>query len=245
MENINFTITSEDVEALEKTNPDFCLTDDNAPLSLLCTAYGEYSENEAREASRDYTSENESYILDNLEYETVFLQEMKPADRVKYAQDLKAYDEAFEIFKETERDNLRDWNATFETLQTEYTKAQDDFYDQFKREYLYGDWRNDGILHVIQKHLPYGVEMEYEKATGNITISEDTSEYLEAEEINGRADKNDFLQSMKYRAIEKIKERKEKAKKRREEREKEKERKATREAQAIKNKQEKILSFNK
>jgi hypothetical protein len=68
MKTNSFEITIEDVSALEKTIGK-CLTVNNQPLDLMCTANDLWTEEEYEENNWEYRNEQENYLRDNLDYE--------------------------------------------------------------------------------------------------------------------------------------------------------------------------------
>ena len=244
MDKIAFSITLQDVEQLQatvkqaqKTNykgeayewPEALLTENGSALDLLCTAFGLWTENQARESNIEYINEYESYYMENdIDYEKYFLKQLTKAQAGMYAKNLTLYRAGLAVYREQLQEQLKqgEWP---EELQEELQEAIDSWYDSFFKEYLYGDRSNSGVVQILAEKI--GGTVTYSKEDGSIGV-----EY-EADPEATRGTKKDFLDTMKYKATSNYKEAATKATARRQEHQKQAE---AREARRTREEQETI-----
>ena len=188
-----FKITIKDIEKLQK-GLDYCLTDNNEPLDLFCVAYDLWTENQCLENSHDWTSEQESYIIDNnLDFDKSFLKTLDKTQKNKYMENTEQYTKDLEYFIEQAKEYFY-INYEFEDkeLQEIFDNWKSGVYHDFHKEYLYWDYQNDWIISLIKNALP---DYDY-----NFGYSEDWTITIWQENWEDYTTKTDFLYMLKYKA---------------------------------------------
>lgn len=222
-----FEISIADIEALQKTvkrleakpwsdyKPyEYLLTDTDQPLDLLCIAFWHRTQNEAEEQCREDRNQAESFSCSELNYSKAFISTLTKQQRIALADNIPEYDKQLEEFETKEKENFeRDCEFDHKDLQNEHQKNMDRYYKHFTHEYLYGDRSNDGVIQLLKRDLGDDIDLHYTSETWNITINqhqEDKDEEFDYE------NKQDFLETMKYKARTRIMEKDAQRKKRNE-----------------------------
>lgn len=193
---MKFTITIEDVEQLQNAIPkvmktgykweqyetyEYILTDWNEPLQLLATAHDLLTYNEVEENSFDYIDEQKKSIINNLDYASAFLSIASNEDKLMYADDISLYNSALNEFIENQKEQLLEWDwFDNKLLNDEYHKDVEDIYKSLWKEYINGDYHNDGIKSLIIKRIEWDRDCNCTIAiayNGDVTI--DITDYDE------------------------------------------------------------------
>ena len=121
------------------------------------------------------------YWLDN-EAESYFQKQLTKEQAKEYADNLSAYNEALQKYKDTNFEDVRagDYNsddaaqkALADAMESDLTEAQNDLY----RDWLYGDYyRNfDGLLPKANKqYSDYGITISYDEKTDVLSFEVET-----------------------------------------------------------------------
>jgi hypothetical protein len=94
----------------------------------------------------DYISEQRGYVIENnLDYTNAFVASLDKDKKIWYSDNIDAYDTDLQDFTEAQKELLYVGNATG-TLAQELEDAENEIYKQLHKEYLHGDYRDEGVL---------------------------------------------------------------------------------------------------
>jgi hypothetical protein len=242
MKKTQFIITSEDITTLQKTT-DQLLTDNDQPLDLFCRAFDLRTENDYQENNRERKGENERHFIKNkLDFEKSYLKKLTKEGREYFADHLDEYDQKLKIFIEKAKEYyMQNQEREDEETQTEFEKAMDELYEEEHKQYIKGDYSEPGICYHIQRALDKvwdNITFQYDDNTGNITIE------IEQEDDEETETDYNFLQTLKYKAIDQLTKTKAEIQKRKEENNIKKQRAEEHKKRQEEQKKQKLLSFN-
>lgn len=174
---------------------------------------------EVEDSARNYWLDN------NAEHE--FMQSLSKEDAKKYADDLDAYNEALEAYKDNIQDSWPDIDTAhpiWEEVEDSLTRA----HEELRHNWLYGDYRGnfDGIIPKANKMLDKWdctIDYDEKKDELHVWVGEDCAEYMEYDGAIEKGTQKEIKEHIQYRietdAYYMHKKKIEEAQKRREERE--------------------------
>lgn len=197
--NASFTITRKDIEKLQETASTYTneqektykeiLTDNNESLDLLCKVYDIWTWNEYEENNMEFFDDQRDGIIKELDFQKAFISTLSDSFKEEYKKDIQKFKEDLEFFTKTQKEFYKE-NYQFDNalLQDEFAKGEESMYKDAYKEYLYGSYREDGVLKLLSKHFE---SLAFVQKTGSITLTiEDEDGELQTKES--------FLTSCKY-----------------------------------------------
>lgn len=175
MENVKLTLET----GYEKYGNSSGQQIDTLSIAVCGSDYNDIVEN-----SLDYLDQYETYALEEYDYEADFLATLSKKQARIYIDNQESYKSALAAFTEELRDKaqLHELDETH-PLTIAVQEARDNAENTLRREWLYGDYREAGMLRDANKK--YGVEFSYDEKTDALSFSiedgelEDLAEYLE------------------------------------------------------------------
>lgn len=154
--------------------------------------------NDIEEHSLEFLDEYERYALNEYDYETDFLASLTKKAAAFYLHHIERYANALKGFTEDLKDRaqtreLHEVHPLAIAIQTARERGEVDL----RKEWLYGDYRNAGILQEANKR--YSVHFRYDEKTDTLTadINDDT---MEDWKVYGNIDRKNAKEATLYLA---------------------------------------------
>lgn len=156
------------------------------------------TQEECREQNLEYLDKAPEYALEDHDYESDFIDTLTKKQRKQYANNLEAFNDALEEYKQAIMQELRaNYYEGYTELAKECQQAYSEAEKQLMQEWLYGDYREHGLLGEARK--VYGGEIDFHYNNKEDEITADVSDdYIEELKEYGHIDRKSKKQVADY-----------------------------------------------
>lgn len=140
--------------------------------------------NDIEDNSRDWLDQYEQYTLDEYDYETDFLAQLTKAEAKLFIENAELYQERLARFTEELKEKVQDGTLDeSHALAVAVQEANDRGYKDLRHEWLYGDYREPGLLRDASRK--YAIDLSYDDKTDTLTFDIEEGELADLIEYQG------------------------------------------------------------
>jgi len=169
---------------------------DESQISTLAIATIGQDFNELWEYNIDWIWENEKYVIDNFDYEELFISELSKEKAKELLNKPDSYANALEEYTENLKENFMELDDKH-PLTVELQEARDNTEKELYRDFINGDYIGNfsGVLPTAEKD--YGIAISYDRKT-DVLSADISKEYIEELYDDGHIQKKSGKEALLY-----------------------------------------------